>query len=67
MKPNPKYIQSLVFKNGWSESQFAMKLGVSRSMVNRFFNGKRSGGAKFIGGLMKVFPDEPMEKLFFLA
>ena len=66
MKPNPKYIQSLVFKRGWTETEFANQLGVSRSMVNRFFNGKRNGGAKLIGCLMRVFPDEPQDKLFFL-
>ena len=44
MKPDPKYIQQLVFDRGWSEAEFAMKLGMSRSTVNRFFNGKRGGG-----------------------
>jgi transcriptional regulator with XRE-family HTH domain len=66
LKPNPKYIQSLVFRQGWTETEFAEKMHVSRSMVNRFFNGKRNGGAKFIGSLLKVFPNEPMERLFFL-
>jgi transcriptional regulator with XRE-family HTH domain len=66
MKPNPQYIKSLVYKNGWSESEFALELGVSRSMVNRFFNGKRIGGTKFVGCLLRVFPNEPLDKLFFL-
>ena len=38
---NRKYIQKLVFDQGWTQSEFAEKLGMSRAEVNRFFNGKR--------------------------
>jgi transcriptional regulator with XRE-family HTH domain len=67
MKPNIKYIQSLVFKKGWSQSEFAKQLGMSRAEVNRLFNGRRKGGTKLAGNLIRVFSDEPLEMLFFLT
>ena len=66
MIPNKDYIQKLVFQRGWSQTEFAEKLGMSRAEVNRFFNGKRKGGTKFAGNVIRVFPSEPLESLFFL-
>ena len=66
MEPNVKYIQELMFRSGWSQAELARKLGMSRAEVNRFFNGHRKGGAKLIGGIVRVFSSEPLEKLFFL-
>lgn len=66
MKVNAKYVQQLMFNRGWSQTEFANELGVCRAEVNRYFNGKRKGGAKFIGALIRIFPDEPLDKLFFL-
>ena len=60
-----KYIQRLMFERGWSQTELANELGLCRAEVNRYFNGKRKGGAKFIGALIRVFPDEPLNKLFF--
>ncbi|MDJ0304750.1 helix-turn-helix transcriptional regulator [Dehalobacter sp.] len=66
MVPNMKYIQDLVFKQGWSQTEFANELGMSRAEVNRLFNGRRKGGTKLAGNLIRVFPNEPIDKLFFL-
>lgn len=54
-------VKQLVFTRGWSEAEFAHKLGVSRSMVNRVFNGKRNCGSKMIKGLLRVFPDAVLD------
>ena len=66
MVTNLKYLLELVRKNDWSGSELARRMGVSRTEANRLLNGQRVGGKKTIGGLMKAFPDEPIEKLFIL-
>jgi transcriptional regulator with XRE-family HTH domain len=50
----------------WSASELARQMGVSRSETTRLLNGKRNGGNKVISGLIKAFPEEPLETLFFL-
>ena len=66
MKPNMELIKKLVHDKGWSGSQLALRMGVSRMEANRLLNGKRVGGKKCIGGLIKAFPNVPIETLFFL-
>jgi transcriptional regulator with XRE-family HTH domain len=66
MKPNIEYIREIMRRKNWTNSQLAMKIGVSRMEVSRLMRGIRIGGKKTIGGLIKAFPDEPLEKLFFL-
>jgi transcriptional regulator with XRE-family HTH domain len=53
-------------EQGWSGNRLAMKMGVSRMEVSRLLRGQRVGGKKCIGGLIKAFPDTPLETLFFL-
>ena len=66
MRPNIEYIQEAMQKNNWTGSQLARKMGVSRMEVSRLFNGKRTGGKKCIGGLIKAFPQADISELFFL-
>ena len=66
MTPNREYIFSLVKEKGWSWSELARRMGLSRAEVCRWAKGSRLGGRKFIGGVIKAFPDEPLDKLFFL-
>ncbi len=66
MEVNIKHVQKLMFDRGWSQTEFASELGLSRAEVNRCFNGKRKGGAKFIGALICAFPQEPIDQLFIL-
>lgn len=66
MVPNIKYIQKLASERGWSQTKFAAALGMSRAEVSRLFNGRRRGGMKLVGSLIRVFPNEPLDKLFFL-
>lgn len=66
MKPNVDKIKALMAVRGWSASELARQMGVSRSEITRLLNGKRNGGNKVISGLIMTFPNEPMESLFFL-
>ena len=67
MTPNKEYIISIARKNGWRDAELARRLGVSRTEISRFVNGDRKGGSKLIGGIIKAFPNEPMDKLFFYS
>lgn len=66
MKPNIEYIKQEMERHKWTGSQLAMKMGVSRMEVSRLLRGKRVGGKKCIGGLIKAFPDADLKDLFFL-
>lgn len=65
MKPNIKYIKNEMIRHKWTGSQLAVKMGVSRMEVSRLLRGKRVGGKKCIGGLIKAFPDADLNELFF--
>lgn len=65
MKPNINYIRKEMDRRKWTGSQLAMKMGVSRMEVSRLLRGKRVGGKKCIGGLIKAFPDADFNDLFF--
>lgn len=66
MKPNIEYIKQEMERHKWTGSQFAMKMGVSKMEVSRLLRGKRVGGKKCIGGLIKAFPDADFKDLFLL-
>ena len=66
MRPNIEYIKQLQIKKGWSNAQLAMRMGVSKAHVGRIFSGKREAGTKVISGIIKAFPNEPLDKLFIL-
>ena len=66
MRPNIEYIKQLQEKKGWSNAQLANKMGVSKAHVGRIFNRKREAGNKVISGLIRAFPNEPLDKLFIL-
>lgn len=65
MEPQIDHIKELMRSHGWNESKLARQMGISRSEVNRFLKGKRNAGKKVIDGLIKAFPNEPVEALFF--
>ena len=67
MKPNIEYIKQEMERHKWTGSQLAMKMGVSRMEVSRLLRGKRVGGKKCIGGLIKALPDADLKDLFFLV
>lgn len=62
--PNRDRVLDLVRENDWSGGELARRMGVSRTEANRFLNGNRVGGKKTIAGLIKAFPEEPLEQLF---
>ena len=66
MRPNIKRIKQELDQRNWSGSQLAMKMGVSRMEVSRLLRRQREGGKKCIGGLIKAFPQIPINELFFL-
>jgi len=67
MKPNMELVHKLVKEKGWSASNLALRMGISRMEASRLLNGKRVGGKKCIGGLIKAFPTIPLNELFFLG
>ena len=66
MRPNIEFIRKEMERRKWTGNQLAMKMGVSRMEVSRILRGKRIGGKKCIGGLIKAFPDVDLKDLFFL-
>ena len=66
MTPNRDYVTKLVNEKGWSDSELARQMGISRAEANRFMKGQRSGGKKLMSGLIKAFPNETIEALFIL-
>lgn len=67
MKLNVERIKELMAVRRWSASELTRQMGVSRSETTRLLNGKRNGGNKVISGLIKAFPEESLETLFFFA
>lgn len=65
MTANREYIVSLINKKNWSQSDFARKAGVSKTTVSRWLKGKRGAGRAFMSGIIRAFPNEPLENLFF--
>lgn len=66
MRPNIELVKEELARRNWSGSKLAMKMGVSRMEVSRLLRGEHIGGKKCIGGLIKAFPEIPIDKLFFL-
>ena len=65
MKPNKEYVKQEMERREWTGSQLTMKMGVSRMEVSRLLRGKRVGGKKCIGGLIKLFPMQNLKIYFF--
>jgi transcriptional regulator with XRE-family HTH domain len=61
---NSDFLIKYLSANELSESQFAEKIGVAHSTVNRILNGKRNPGSKFIAGVLKNFSDLSFEQVF---
>lgn len=59
-----QFLKSLMKVKNLSESQFADRIGVSHSMVNRVLNGKRGAGAKFLIGILNAFEDVTMNQIY---
>lgn len=66
MVANKEYILELMQKKKWSKRQLARKAGVSATSVCRWLAGERGAGRSMIQGLIQAFPQEPLDKLFFL-
>lgn len=66
IEPNKEYILKLLKDNNWSQNKLAIRAGVSKTTISRWVNGKRGAGKDLISGLIRAFPNEPLEKIFFL-
>ena len=64
MTPNRAHVLQLVRERNWSGGELGRRMGISRAEANRFLNGQRIGGKKLMTGLLRAFPEEPLEKLF---
>jgi transcriptional regulator with XRE-family HTH domain len=64
---NVAYLAELLEKNGWSKRQLARNSGLSIATISRIISGKRGAGSRTLTGIRKAFPNEPIEKLFFLS
>lgn len=64
---NVAYLAELLVKNGWSKRQLARNSGLSIATISRIISGKRGAGSRTLTGIRKAFPNEPIEKLFFLS
>lgn len=64
---NLNYVKELMKEKNWSYRQLSMHSGISIATVSRVMTGKRGAGARTLAGIRKAFPNEPSEKLFFLA
>jgi transcriptional regulator with XRE-family HTH domain len=64
MHINKEYILVLMQKHELSQAELARRMNVSRATVSRVLNESRGAGREVIAGIIKAFPDEPIEKLF---
>lgn len=63
---NEDVLRDYLKENNVSEANFAKKIGVAHSTVNRVLNGKRNPGGKFISGVLTEYPDLTFEEVFIL-
>lgn len=54
------------FKEGWSDSELAKKMGVNKTQVWRVKGGHNNPGRDFIAGALKAFPQASFDELFYL-
>lgn len=64
---NLMYLKGLMAKKEMSERQLALKSGLSSATISRLLTGKRGAGSRTIACIRGAFPDEPIDKLFFLS
>ena len=62
--PNLKLIKRLFEDSNLNESQFAKKIGVTRSYMNRILKNERNPGLKLIMGISREFPQYPIDQFF---
>jgi transcriptional regulator with XRE-family HTH domain len=66
MIPNKEYILKLTRRKRWSYAELARQSGVSPTTICRWIKGDRGAGRCLITGFLKAFPEQKIEKLFFL-
>lgn len=64
MLPNNEYIFALIREKQLSNSQLSKIMELSKAEVSRWMSGERKGGKKLFAGIIKAFPNEPLQRLF---
>ena len=62
---NLDFLKAYLKDKDISQSQFADKVGVTQTTVNRIMNGKRNPGGKFIAGVLRSFNDLSFDEVFY--
>lgn len=57
-------LRNYLKENDITEAEFAKKIGVAHSTVNRVLNGKRNPGGKFISGVLMEYKDLTFNEVF---
>lgn len=65
MKVRNEVLKEKLKKNLWSQNELAIRVGVTRGTISRVMNNKRGAGRKVIEGLLRTFPEETIESLFY--
>jgi transcriptional regulator with XRE-family HTH domain len=63
---NTGYLKELMKTKNWSNAELASRSGISAATVSRILAGKRGAGSFTLAAIRKTFPEEPVEKLFYL-
>ena len=64
---NVDVLRNFLKENEISEADFAARIGVAHSTVNRVLNGKRNPGGKFISGVLSEYSDLTFDKVFIFS
>jgi len=62
---NKQYILELVTRRGWTNRKFAILLNLDSSVIYLWINGDRPDSLVLMRGIVRLFPDEPLDMLFF--
>jgi transcriptional regulator with XRE-family HTH domain len=57
-----EFIRSFMKVKGLGEPEFASKIGITHSMLNRVLNGKRNAGNKVIFGMLSAYKELKVEQ-----
>jgi len=63
MRLRSEAVIALTNHRGWSQNELARQMGISKSALSRALSGKSGAGRKIIGGLLRIFPGDPLESL----
>lgn len=66
MRLRLEHVYELMRKKELSQRKLCEKAGLSTACISRLLSGQREPSTKVISGLLKAFPEETFDTLFFL-